>query len=123
MNLEWCAFPSFSRRGGRDPNIAQPPRQERPGWLRLERTNHPGCASQGTGPFLEGAPLPLLEKEGNAHDSNSLRPSNVHDSEFTHTFKAHDSDSFTPSVTARFLLSALAQTLFVLSNRLGVLTD
>src|SRR5262245_62321462 len=36
--------------------------------------NHPGCAIQGTGPFLGGAQPPLLGKEGNALDSNSLQP-------------------------------------------------
>src|SRR5262245_31886149 len=53
--------------------VAATPRSGRGGCVSDE--NHPGCASQGTGPFLGGAQPPLLGKEGNAHDSNSFTPS------------------------------------------------
>src|SRR5262245_29777097 len=36
--------------------------------------NPPGCASQGTGPFLGGAQPPLLGKEGNALDPIDSEP-------------------------------------------------
>src|SRR5262245_47120264 len=49
--------------------VAATPRSGRGGCVSDE--NHPGCASQGTGPFLGGAQPPLLGKEGNALDSNS----------------------------------------------------
>src|SRR5262245_20824303 len=76
--LESWAFPSFPRRGGRDP-------KERPGWLCVPDKNHPGCASQGTGLFLGGAPPPLLGKEGNALDSNSFTAPTVAFPYFIHS--------------------------------------
>ena len=47
-------FPSLERRGGRD-------QRERPGWL-VSGKNHPGCASEERGHYLEARSRPSLER-------------------------------------------------------------
>src|SRR5262245_20402285 len=60
--------------------VAATPRSGRGGCVSDK--NHPGCASQGTGPFLGGAQPPLLGKEGNALDSNSFTGPTVPKSDY-----------------------------------------
>src|SRR5262245_1295364 len=67
--MNWNRGHSPPWKGG----VAATPRSGRGGCVSDK--NHPGCASQGTGPFLGGAQPPLLGKEGNALNSNSFTPS------------------------------------------------
>src|SRR5262245_13686663 len=83
--LESCAFPSFPRRGSRDP-------EERPGWLCRIRTT-PAAPAMERGPFLEARSHPSLERRGMRTIPDSLTPSSPRfHGRFIHSF--YDRASF-----------------------------